>query len=507
VSQGSSTPSAEPGTSSGPESRPRKGGRGPAFRFLPSAYRRLPIRWRLAAGSSVLTFAILAVFAVGVGTLTVRQIRTDFHQRVRDTANELQRQLQVRAAANGSRVQCGPVDLNDFGAPDDAVIRVLTLSGDVMCHTDGAPDLGFPRKGPSNEDGYRVESRHVPVFSFGAPLLQGEAVLQYGQPRESSDETIAKVRFFLLFGVLGGTGLALLAGLFVARRAIAPIAELTWTAREIERTGDPSLRVPLPEADDEVAVLARTLDGMLASLDAARSETELALERQRAFVADASHELRTPLTSVLANLELLAEQLEGEQAEAAGSALRSSQRMRRLVADLLLLARHDAGRRADHVPLDVGAILVEAAAELEPVSREHLLEVDARPVMVDGARDELHRLTANLLENSLRHTPAGTSVRASVTEDEGWARIVVEDDGPGVPPDVAPRIFERFVRGGGDRAGSSGLGLAIVRSVAVAHGGRVALEQPQPGHGTRFVVTLPLSSVPAPGRERAPAAV
>ena len=133
------------------------------------------------------------------------------------------------------------------------------------------------------------------------------------------------MRFFLLLGVLGGSGLALLAGLMVARRAMAPIAALTASAREIERTRDPSRHMPQPEADDEVAELARTLEGMLEALDAARAETEAALSRQREFVADASHELRTPLTSVLANLELLAEQLDGEDARG-GAARRCAPR-------------------------------------------------------------------------------------------------------------------------------------------------------------------------------------
>ena len=152
------------------------------------------------------------------------------------------------------------------------------------------------------------------------------------------------MKLFLGLGVLGGAALALLAGLATARRAMEPIAELTDAAREIERTRNPSLQIPRPEADDEVAELATTLESMLHALDEARTETEAALLRQREFVADASHELRTPLTSVLANLELLEETLDGEHREAAASALRSSRRMRRLVADLLLLARADAGR-------------------------------------------------------------------------------------------------------------------------------------------------------------------
>ena len=152
------------------------------------------------------------------------------------------------------------------------------------------------------------------------------------------------MKLFLGLGVLGGTALALLAGLATARRAMEPIAELTDAAREIERTRNPAALLPKPQADDEVAELSNTLESMLHALDEARTETEATLVRQREFVADASHELRTPLTSVLANLELLEETLHGEQREAAASALRSSRRMRRLVADLLLLARADTGR-------------------------------------------------------------------------------------------------------------------------------------------------------------------
>src|SRR5256886_7574164 len=162
--------------------------------------------------------------------------------------------------------------------------------------------------------------------------------------------------------------------------------------------------------------------------------------------------------------------------------------MRRLVADLLLLARADAGRVRPHRPTDMATVVAEAAAELEPVSDGHELTVDAEPAVVDGVRDELHRLAVNLIENALRHTPPGTHVRAQVGERDGEVTLVVEDDGPGVPELLAPRIFERFVRGGGDHAGSSGLGLAIVHAVAESHGGTVALEPPASGRRARFVV-------------------
>ncbi len=186
-----------------------------------------------------------------------------------------------------------------------------------------------------------------------------------------------------------------------------PIVELTDAAREIERTRDASQQLPHPEAEDEIAELARTLESMLGALDSARTDTQAMLERQREFVADASHELRTPLTSVLANLELLTEELAGEQAETAEAALRSTRRMRRLVGDLLLLARADARRIQPRRPTDLAEVLIEATAELGPMAEGHELSIDAEPAVVQGVRDELHRLVLNLLENAVRHTPAG----------------------------------------------------------------------------------------------------
>jgi signal transduction histidine kinase len=232
---------------------------------------------------------------------------------------------------------------------------------------------------------------------------------------------------------------------------------------------------------------------MLHALDDARTETEATLARQRQFVADASHELRTPLTSVLANLELLEETLNGEHREAAASALRSSRRMRRLVADLLLLARADTGREPVRHTVDLSSVVTEAASELEPVAGNHEISVSAPAGLeVDGVRDELHRLVLNLMENALRHTDPGTAVEASVERRNGHIVLAVEDDGPGIPIELRDKVFERFFRAHGDRSGSSGLGLAIVRSVAESHQGSVQLEPPLDGRGARFVVRFPV---------------
>jgi signal transduction histidine kinase len=453
---------------------------------------------------------ILAAFAGLVGVLTTRQVNGEFRDQISTEAGILQHRLStLHVNPRTYAVDCNHnVTLHDFASPESAQIRIInTDSQFTACTQDQVLRKGShvaqvtpnfspnQRIGVHDELGYLVDVRSIRVKPQGS----GDFVLLFARPYADVQRTLARVRVLLILGVFGGTILALLAGLANAARAMRPISELSDAAREIERTRDPSLHIPHPEADDEVAELARTLEGMLGALDSARAETESMLERQREFVADASHELRTPLTSVLANLELLADELEGEEAESAKSALRSTRRMRRLVGDLLLLARADAQREQRWREIDLGEVLVEASGELGPVAEGHDVVIDAHAASVMGLRDDLHRLTLNLLENAVRHTPPGTEVRATTMTADGRAVLVVEDDGPGIPPELGRRVFERFVRGAGDGGRGSGLGLAIVRAVAETHRGAVRLDAPERG-GTRFVIELPAapaSSAPA----------
>jgi signal transduction histidine kinase len=459
--------------------------------------RALPIRWKLAIGCATLTFAILALFAVVIGLFSGRQVRAGFDNDLRVAANDLRDRNTLLGVDGFGRVYviAGGRDLIEAAGAGDARARIVDLRGQART---AGPDLGRPHGGAYNKGPYRVVSVPLSVATVQGPV----AYLQYAKPRANPERTIKDIRLFLTGGVLAGTVLALLAGLAIARRAMRPIAELTRVAKQIARTRDPGVReLPKPDADDEVADLARTLEEMLMALDAARSETESALSRQREFVADASHELRTPLTSVLSNLELLEATLRGEDAEIAGSALRSSRRMRRLVADLLLLARADAGRVSTRLSVDLRDVARDAIGEAAPLATEHELSLslpigDAAPPIVHGAPDDLHRLVLNLVENALAHTPAGTNVEVAVGVGDGQATIEVADDGPGIPDELRPRIFDRFVRGAGDagshRHGGSGLGLAIVQAVAEAHDGTVELAGEGDAPGTRFVVRLPL---------------
>ena len=309
-----------------------KGRRGPRF-LTPS---RWPVRWRLAGVSAGLTFIILLAFAAVVGKLSQERLEADFRNELQSTANRIAFSIEINAEDGSVDV---PIDELTVG---DEAVRITPAVGEPINIID--VDLPAPEPGSI----VRFNDLDVATAQVNTTLVgAGVTYVQVARDHDELDATISRLWFFLAVGVAGGSILATLAGLAVAGRAMGPISALTSTAREIATTRDPARTMPKPEAEDEVAELATTLDEMLRELDAARNEAQGMVQAQREFVADASHELRTPLTSILANLELLQDALErnpteGEESEMVESALRSSRRMRRLVGDLLILARADA---------------------------------------------------------------------------------------------------------------------------------------------------------------------
>ena len=455
-----------------------------------------PVRWRLAAVSAGLTLAILVLFGAIIGNLAAQRVRDDFDREMTGAVSTLASQVQIVDTITNTLIIHEP-DLADFVSPNDASVRIYDAGGRQLDSSPNAADLGPPVPGVHHVGELRVVTAVLRSRQSGR--IAG--YVQYGRNEQHIDSTVDRLWLLIAAGVLGATLLASLAGLAISRRAMRPISSLTATARKIADTGDPSSHMPEPRVDDEVGELARTLEQMLRSLDAARAEREAALKKQREFVADASHELRTPLTSILANLELLQASLEDpgreEERVMVDSALRSSSRMSRLVTDLLLLARADAGRLAARTRCDLAEIAGNAAAEVAPTVGERELRIDnARPLPVDGNPDELHRMVLNLLDNAVRHTPPGSAIELRLRAAGKDAVVEVADDGPGVPPQMREQIFDRFVRGEGpaDTAvrGGSGLGLAIVHAVATSHGGSVEATASESG-GALFRVRLPLA--------------
>ena len=455
------------------------------------------MRWRLAGVSAGLTLAILVLFGVIVGNLAAQRVRDDFNREMKGAVATLSSHVRIVDTITNTLIVEEP-DLGDFASPNDASVRIYNAQGTQLDASPNAAPLGAPVVGIHDIGEMRVVT--VALRSRQTGRIAG--YVQYGRDEQHVDSTVGRLWLLIAAGVLGATLLASLAGVAIARRAMRPIASLTATARTIADTGDPSSHMPQPRVDDEVGELARTLEAMLRSLDAARAEREAALKRQREFVADASHELRTPLTSILANLELLQASLEepAQEDERAmvDSALRSSGRMSRLVGDLLLLARADAGRIGARTRCDLAELAGNAAAEVAPTIGERELRVEnERPLPVDGNPDELHRVVLNLLDNAARHIPPGSRIELRLRAEGTSAVVEVADDGPGVPAELREQIFERFVRGEGpaDTAigGGSGLGLAIVSAVARSHGGSVEVGESDLG-GALFRVMLPLRS-------------
>jgi two-component system, OmpR family, sensor kinase len=465
---------------------------------------RWPLRWRLTAVLAGLTCLILVVFAVVVGRLASNRLHSDFDNELMQSAQSIAAQVPTANLFEGTPIHVPR--FSDMTTAPQAVVCLRYANGRPVPHYCTVP---ASRLGPLHPGLLRAERADTATVAVRSGPLGSPIYVQYARSTSSVDATIGRLWLFLIAGIIAGTILAAVAGYALAGRTLRPVSQLTATARKVAATRDPSRRIPEPEAQDEVAELARTLDKMLRELEAARAETNQMIQAQRDFVADASHELRTPLTSILANLELLQDRLEEERAgsedgEMVAGALASSRRMSRLVSDLLLLARADAGRIGSRRECDLAEIGAGALSEVRAVADGHALSFDADgPVAVRGNPDELHRLALNLLENGLRHTPPGTEVSLAVERRNGEAVLEVSDDGPGLPPALGEQLFARFVRGSGPAdtspADGAGLGLAIVKAVATGHGGDVEAGRSAAG-GARFTVRLPLLD----GSERDP---
>ncbi|HEY7261882.1 MAG TPA: HAMP domain-containing sensor histidine kinase [Trebonia sp.] len=345
---------------------------------------------------------------------------------------------------------------------------------------------------------------HTVAAADGRARLRVESVqlrggsLIAGTSLDQVDKTIDQVESIV---VLGSIAVVLLIGVgvfLVLRRGLRPIESMAAQADRIT-AGDLSDRVTPQSPRSEVGRLGSALNGMLGRIEADVCEREASQERMRRFFADASHELRTPLASLRANAELCQQGALTSQDQVDEVMCRISaetRRMGQLVDDMLRLAR--LGQHPGHArePVDVTA-LVSACAErvrIADPARTWQVRV-AGGLVATGDEELLRRAVDNLLTNVLVHTPAGTAASITVsagTVSAGADQVVIEvsDDGPGVPPDKLPHIFERFYRAAGSNRPGSGLGLAIVAEIAAAHGGAAAAAAAAP-HGLRVTVSLP----------------
>ncbi|KXK62020.1 histidine kinase [Micromonospora rosaria] len=360
----------------------------------------------------------------------------------------------------------------------------------------GLPTDGRPRTRHLGELGdYRVVARQMTdgsVRAFGLPLAGVQETVWWMVAAQAGLVTAGLL-------VVGS------AGALIVRATLRPLRRVAATAGRVTELpldrGEVALSVRVPAADTdprtEVGQVGAALNRMLGHVAAALAARQASETRVRQFVADASHELRTPLAAIRGYAEV-ARRGRAEVPPDVAHALRrvesESTRMTSLVDDLLLLARLDSGRPLATGPVDLSALVVDAVSDAHVAGPEHHWQLDLpdEAVTVAGDAARLHQVVANLLANARVHTPAGTTVTTRLGVDPAGAWLGVTDDGPGIPAELQPEVFERFARGDSSRSrahGSTGLGLAIVAAVVEAHHGTVDVDS-RPGR-TEFRVRLP----------------
>ena len=385
----------------------------------------------------------------------------------------------------------------------------LRIPSDSAQSAPKLPDLALPLA-------KKLQNRPVTVKAveggsdwriFVSELPDGSGALTVGTTLSEVNSTVARLQFIELIVSVSVLALLGIVGSLTIHASLRRLSEVEATANAIAK-GDLSHRVPEWGDKTEVGRLALSFNTMLSRIETAfesqqLSETEARTseERMRRFVADASHELRTPLTSIrgfaelhrqgaAASPELVRHSMQRIESEA--------ERMTFLVEDLLLLARLDQQRPLAQEPVDVVAVVSEIVEAAPIVDSDHVVQMrvadNATSLMVMGDETRLHQVVANLVNNTYTHTPAGTNVTVTLSQDNGDAVIAVSDNGPGMSKEESDRAFERFYRADPSRTrsqGGSGLGLSIVAGIVEAHRGAVSVSSTQ-GDGSTFVVRIPL---------------
>ncbi len=472
-------------------------------------------RSRSLTARLVLTAVVLALaVSVLLGTATTLVMRHALTERLEDDVQAtLGRVLEGPPAPPGGREQAVRVDLRNL-APGTLIVLLDgsdepqgIVVGEGRGERDTVDDRAVGTLEDVATDGRVDEVRLGRLGHYHVAATEvGDGALVVGLPARDVDDAVAQlVLAELLLGLLA-TLLAAAAAGAVVRRQLRPLTEVAATAHRVAAlpldAGEIELaeRVPerLTDERTEAGQVGAALNTLLEHVESSLTARHRSEQQVRQFVADASHELRTPLATIAGYTELAQRRPDDAdtQRTALGKVAEESVRMTSLVEDLLLLARLDSGRPLVREPVDLTRLLLEAVSDARVLAPSHRWRLDLPEdvVEVEGDGQRLHQVVTNLLTNARKHTPAGSTVTVSARAD-GFA---VHDDGPGVDPAVAERVFERFVRGDASRTregvdpGGAGLGLSLVQAIVAAHGGTVTMSS-RPGD-TTVEVRLPVST-------------
>ncbi|WP_067475372.1 sensor histidine kinase [Actinomadura hibisca] len=476
---------------------------------------RTPLRVKLIAGMLALVALALTVMSVtGAWVLNqylVERADSQLRNTVGRAVNQVNRQLHRQ---DGLRISLPSEIYAQVQAPDGRVVDEEAADGATgrpVLPPDLRQRLDVPFTAPNQERGgapWRVLAEPLP----------GRLVVVIGLSMDEMQRTVGRlVTIDVIVGMLVLGGLTVL-GVWVVRFSLRPLSAIEATAGAIA-AGDLSRRVPAADPRTEVGRLGRSFNAMIAQIEAAfgaRAESEAAArrseenarrseERMRRFVADASHELRTPLTAIRGFAEFYRQGAARTPEELDRLIKRieeTASRMGLLVEDLLLLARLDRQRPVERRPADLLAVAADAVQEARVVAPDRRIDLAVEggtAYQVLGDEPRLRQVFGNLLANAVAHTPESTPVEVrlspGVLRGAPAAVCEVADRGPGLTPEQAERVFERFYRADKARSredGGTGLGLAIVAALVAAHDGKVEVES-EPGEGAVFRVILPLA--------------
>lgn len=475
--------------------------------------------WTLRRRLLVIVAGLLVAVSVGIGIATVLVFHSSSVERL-DTS--------LRATASRATEVAPPGFPSDPGAAVVEFLRVpgqpvgtlgVVIAGDLVggryisetgeLLQPSADAMAALASVPPDGRPHTVSAGSLGDYRALALETQPQVRSVLALPLADVNAQTAQLAWTVAIVAAAGLLLALGVGWLVVSRALAPLGRVTATAQAVSELpldrGDVDLTERVAEADEvtEVGRLGTAFNRMLGHVASALTAREHSEQKVRRFVADASHELRTPLASIRGYAELTrlhGGDLPPDVIHAIGRIESESVRMTELVEDLLLLARLDEGRELASLPVDFGRIVGEAVGDAQAAGPDHDWEVrmpDAAPHVM-GDEPRLRQVVSNLLANARIHTPEGTEVVATLDRGGDEVVLTVEDNGPGIPRQLAESLFERFARGDSSRsrlAGSTGLGLAIVRAVVEAHHGTVDVES-EPG-STRFTVRLPAAAAEA----------
>ena len=480
--------------------------------------------WSLRRRLMLSVVGLLAILAIVIGSISVLALQGFLMNRLDGQLNAANGRSQTGFGPPGSRQGDAQSDTFtrqqlrqtiDRQAPDTVIgiIFGTTVAGVQKDQSGSLQDLSVAQSGPLKT----VPATGVATtVNLGNSLGNFRAVaVEYANgvrvvtalPLGEVQGTLLQLGLIIAIVTAAGLVLAAFLARWIVRVALRPLERVVSTATRVAELplerGEVALGVRVPEEDadprTEVGQVGAALNRMLGHVASALTSREASENKVRQFVADASHELRTPLAAIRGYAELTRRgnhDLPEDVVHSLGRVESEATRMTSLVEDLLLLARLDEGRDLESDPVDLSRLLIDAVSDSHAAGPEHgwSLDMPDEPVVIDGDDARLHQVVANILANARVHTPAGTDVVTAVVIDGSNAVVTVTDDGPGIPLNLQPVLFERFARGDGSRsraAGSTGLGLAIVAAVVEGHGGTVDV-QSEPGN-TRFRVILPLA--------------